>query len=95
MNHGEPMQQGGEANAQITANQLFTQMQYEIACLRERLNQAENQHHLGAKQAQAPDGPQPAQVLPPLPGEEERQRLDQVMKIMRTAPKFYGNTQEP
>ena len=52
-----------------------------------------NQHLLGAQ----PQAVEPREEAPPpeLPEDGERRRLDALLKILRSSPKFQGGTQEP
>ena len=106
--HGELPMEEDEENAQNAQNvqpgiqfqamddaqrtHMFLWMQNNIHQLQMRLAQAENRHQLGA---QVPAGAPAAQAAPQLPDDDVRLRGDQLLKILRNAPTFKAEANEP
>ena len=96
--------QAGEQNAEeemevvppqldpVQLGNIIMQMQHTITQLRGEIDAGQNRQLLGVQPAALP---QPEQPAPALPDEADRRRLDQLLKILRSAPKFHGGTHEP
>ena len=92
-NEGEEEVQAMEVDPAPNNLQIIAQMQHTIEELRRQMAANMNQHLLGAQ----PQAVEPREEAPPpeLPEDGERRRLDVLLKILRSSPKFQGGTQEP
>ena len=83
--HLDPIQQGA----------IITALQHKIAQMPLEIDRGRNQHLLGV-QDNAPNIPWVLVDKAPLPEvpNHERQHIEGLQQIMRTAPKFHGNSQE-
>ena len=84
--HLDPLNQGA-----IIAN-----LQFQLNQMRLEIDRGRNQHLLGVMD-NAPDVPGVPVDEAPLPviTQDERHRIEGLQRIMRTAPKFHGSSQEP
>ena len=93
VNAGEEEVQAMEVDPPIQQAAIILQMQHTIEQLRQQMNQQLNQQLLGVQ----PQVIVPQEEAPPpeLPDDGERRRLDSLLKILRSIPKFQGGSHEP
>ena len=79
----DPVQQGA----------IIAALQHQLAQMRVEINRNRNEHLLGVQDQNIPWVPVAEEQLEEIPDLEHR-RIEVLQRIMRTAPKFHGGSQE-